>query len=79
MRLNCIVSGYKISLDVDSAFRVGQLILHALAATERPTDASSWEATDADGFSLVRSNTLTSSDLEEGDSVFIDPKPGVGA
>lgn len=78
--LNCVVSGQKVGVSATPETRVGSLMMLALeAAGHSMEEANLWEARDADGELLVRSNSLRHSDLEDGDQIFIDPKPGVGA
>jgi len=79
-KLTCVVSGQSVTVTAMPKTRVGVLMMLALEeAGHHREGANQWEARDADGELLVRSNSLRHSDLEDGDTVFVDPKPGWGA
>ena len=80
MTIHCVVSGAVFPIPVKPDTRVGQLRMKALVAAQQPVLSSNeWEVRNTDGKELVISNTLAHSDLSDGDKVYIDPRPGVGA
>lgn len=79
-KLNCVVSGQLVVVPSTPDTRVAVLKISALEMVGgNKADANRWEARRADGEFLVGSNILRHSDLVDGDTVYVDPKPGVGA